>query len=104
MPFVEQRQAARAAITAPVTVWMPAAQRSYRGGGVNFSKRGALIRLPLSSPIRIGQKIKLQIPSGAGADQPDKPAHHEYFCCVIRVDRASALHQAEILVALAFED
>jgi hypothetical protein len=104
MPFVEQRQAVRTDIDTPVAIWLPAARRSYHGCCVNVSRRGALIRLPLSAPVRTGQRLKLQFSSLDNAAPPDSLLPRELRGCVLRVDRESSLRQAELLTALVFDD
>ena len=100
----EQRHSARSEVSWPVSIWHPKASRFFNGRSVNVSTGGALVRMPLKSPVREGQDIELNFPRGEeltskkGGSARIKPAR------VVRIDRSDMLSSATIQVGLEFCD
>lgn len=98
----EQRQAKRSAITWPVSVWHPQVERFYNGKSLNVSRRGALVLLPLRTPLREGQQLEMNFPrceplaGRKGGYARIKTAR------VIRIDRGKDLLDATVKVGLEF--
>ena len=49
---VDLRKDARTDLAWPVSVWLPEANRFFNAHSVNISKGGALINLPMTTPVR----------------------------------------------------
>ena len=100
----EQRQAERSPVQWPVSVWHPQTSRFFNGCSVNISRLGALVTLPLRTPIHEGQSLELNFPrsetlaQNKGGCARIKPAR------VIRIDRSATLDSAAIKVGVEFSN
>ena len=101
---LEQRQAQRSTVQWPVSVWHPDAGRFFNGCSVNVSSVGALVILPIKTPVQEGQSLELNFPrshelaQNKGSCARIKPAR------VIRVDRSNTVASAAIKVAVEFSE
>ncbi len=99
----EQRHSQRSAVRWPVSVWHPSAGKFFNGKSLNVSSDGALILLPLRTPVREGQQVEVNFPraetlaSEKGCAARIKPAR------VVRVERANVIATAAVKVALEFQ-
>lgn len=100
---VEQRQDIRQDLSWPVSVWLPEANRFFNGKSVNVSKGGALISVPLTTPVHPGNEIEINFPRTMTlAKQKGQYARIKY-AKVIRVDRNQMLQDGTIGMAVQFE-
>ena len=98
----EQRNALRTPVSWPVSVWHPKASKFYNGRSINVSSDGALICLPMKTPIRMGQNLELNFPrTEILADLKGSFARIK-TARVIRIDRSKSLNSATIQVGLEF--
>ncbi len=98
----EQRQAKRADVNWPVSVWHPTAARFFNGSSVNVSSGGALVELPMKAPIREGQDIEINFPRKQTLTEEKGSSARIKTARVVRIDRGDTLHSANIKVALNF--
>ena len=59
---VDQRRDIRQDLCWPVSVWLPEANRFFNGKSVNVSKGGALISIPMTTPVHAGNEIEINFP------------------------------------------
>ncbi|HNS21931.1 MAG TPA: PilZ domain-containing protein [Sedimentisphaerales bacterium] len=101
--LVEQRKERRMDLSWPVSVWLPEADRFFNGRSANVSKTGALITVPLSTPVREGSVVELNFPrTDALAEEKGQYARIKKGR-VVRVDRRHTLDDANIGLGIAFE-
>lgn len=100
----EQREAERLTVDWPVSVWHPKASRFFNGHSVNVSCKGALVYLPLKTPIREGQELEINFPRSEKLADDKGAAARIKSARVVRIDRYESLTSATIKVALAFAD
>lgn len=73
------------------------------GRGQNLSRGGALVAVPLSIPVRAGQRLELEMrPRADQASHDIAPETRE--ARVVRVQRGSCILDGLQLVGLTFED
>jgi len=101
--LVEQRKAERTDISWPVSIWLPLANRFFNGQSSNVSNTGVFVRLPMTTPVRVGQVVELNFPrSLALAKQMGQFARIKPGR-VVRVERGNILRDANIGVGIIFE-
>jgi len=100
----EQREAQRLSVDWPISVWHPKASRFFNGHSVNVSRKGALVLLPLKTPIREGQELEINFPRSEKLAEDKGAAARIKFAKVVRVDRYESITSATIKVALSFAD
>jgi hypothetical protein len=100
----EQRHSERSEVSWPVSIWHPKASRFFNGRSVNVSTGGALVRMPLQSPVREGQDIELNFPRGEELASKKGCSARIKAARVVRVDRSDMLNSATIQVGLEFCD
>lgn len=100
----EQREAGRLDVDWPVSIWHPKASRFFNGHSVNVSRNGALVRLPLKTPIRQGQELEINFPRSETLAEDKGMAARIKTARVVRIDRYESLTSATIKVALEFAD
>lgn len=98
----EQRQSRRSAVRWPVSVWHPMAARFINGRSLNVSSDGALVLLPMQSPIKEGQSVEVNFPRAENLASEKGRCARIKAARVIRVDRNNVLDNAAIKVALEF--
>ncbi len=101
--LIEQRKETRSNVSWPVSVWIPEANRFIIGRSCNVSKTGVYVTLPVTAPIRAGNRVELNFP------RTEVLAKEKGQCArikggkIVRVDRKNLLDSAEIGVGIAFE-
>lgn len=58
----EKRKALRGGFAWPVSVWLSNYNHFYNGQMVNISRLGAMVTLPLETPISVGETLELNFP------------------------------------------
>jgi hypothetical protein len=83
-------------------MWLPEANRFFNGRSANISKTGAMVTMPLSTPVKEGHIVEMNFPrTGILAMQKGSYARIKSGK-VVRVDRNSVLDDACIGVAVQF--
>jgi len=100
---LDQRKSSRTHLTWPVSVWMPQANRFVNGTSENISKSGALLRLPLTTPVRFGQIVELNFPRTSKLAEEKGQFARIKTGKVVRIERQGILTDAKIGVAIQFE-
>jgi len=100
----EQREAERLQVDWPISVWHPKASRFFNGHSVNVSRKGALVLLPLKTPIREGQELEVNFPRSEKLAEDKGAAARIKSAKVVRIDRYESLTSATVKVALAFAE
>ncbi len=98
----EQRQSKRSIIKWPVSVWHPKASRFFNGRSVNVSKQGALVELPMKTPVQIGQFLEINMPRHEELSRIEGQDARIKKAKVIRIDRNDALESTLVKVGLEF--
>jgi hypothetical protein len=101
---VEQRQNIRQDLSWPVSVWLPEANRFFNGKSVNVSKGGALISVPLTTPVQPGNEIEINFPRTTTLAKQKGQYARIKNAQVIRVDRKQMLHDGSIAIGVKFEE
>ena len=101
--LVEQRSETRTELKWPVSVWVPAARRFFNGRSANVSKVGALISLPITTPVREGAVIEINFPRTTHLAKQKGQFARIKSGKVVRVDRGNILTESNIAVAVQFE-
>lgn len=99
---VEQRKDARTDLSWPVSVWLPEANRFFNAQSVNISRSGALITLPMTTPVRQGHIVELNFPRTLTLAKQRGQFARIKTAKVVRVNRLNALHDANIQIAVQF--
>jgi hypothetical protein len=100
----EQREAERLRVDWPVSVWHPKASRFFNGHSVNVSRKGALVLLPMKTPVREGQELEINFPRAEKLAEDKGAAARIKSAKVVRIDRYESVTSATIKVALAFAE
>jgi len=99
---VEQRQNIRQDLSWPVSVWLPEANRFFNGKSVNVSKGGALISVPMTTPVHPGNEIEINFPRTTSLAKQKGQYARIKNAKVVRVDRSQMLQQGSIGIAVQF--
>jgi len=95
----ERRAAKRVKLNWPVCLWHDATQQFYNGRSVDISSTGALVKMPLTVPIRKDDSVEINFPP------PDDTLEDEgrvFSAKVVRVNRGQSILEANQSVALQF--
>ena len=101
--LVEQRTDTRTSLAWPVSIWLPEANRFFNGQSTNISKTGVLLRLPMTTPVRVGQVVEINFPRTASLAEKKGQFARIKKGMVVRVERKDLLKDANIGVAVQFE-
>ena len=101
--LIEQRKDARTAVSWPVSVWLPEANRFFNGRSSNISKTGVFVTVPITMPVRLGHTVEINFPRTVTLAKQKGQFARIKSGKVVRVDRKSMLKDASIGVAIAFE-
>jgi hypothetical protein len=99
---VEQRKEARTAVSWPVSVWLPEANRFFNGRSSNISKAGVLVTVPITMPVRLGHTVEINFPRTVTLAKQKGQFARVKSGKVVRVERNNMLKDARIGVAIAF--
>lgn len=100
--LIEQREEARSNLSWPVSIWIPEANRFFNGRSANISKKGVLIKVPMTMPVRLGHVVEINFPRTAALAEEKGQFARIKSGKVVRVDRKNMLKSAEIGVAVSF--
>ena len=101
--LIEQRKDARTAVSWPVSVWLPEANRFFNGRSSNISKTGVFVTVPITMPVRLGHTVEINFPRTVTLAKLKGQFARIKSGKVVRVDRKNMLKDANIGVAIAFE-
>jgi len=101
---LEQRKHVRTDLTWPVSVWLPEANRFFNGRSTNISKTGALVSLPMTTPVRPGNIVEINFPRSTALAREKGSFARIKSGKVVRVERSQLLQDANIGVAISFEN
>ena len=101
---VEQRQDIRQDLSWPVSVWLPEANRFFNGKSVNVSKGGALISIPMTTPVEPGNEIEVNFPRTTTLAKQKGQYARIKNAKVVRVDRQQLFHEGSIGIAVQFDE
>ncbi len=102
--LIEQRKETRSSISWPVSIWVPEANRFFNGRCDNVSKNGVFIRIPMTTPVRPGHVIEINFPRTTTLAKEKGQYARIKNGKVVRIDRKNILTDAEIGVAVAFNN
>ncbi len=100
--LIEQRKDARTAVSWPVSVWLPEANRFFNGRSSNISKTGVFVTVPITMPVRLGHTVEINFPRTVTLAKQKGQFARIKSGKVVRVDRKNVLKDANIGVAIAF--
>lgn len=100
---LDQRRSRRMQISWPVSVWHPKAGRFINGRSVDVSRGGAMIELPLASPMREGQDLEVNFPRAPKLTRDKGASARIKGAKVVRIDRSAVFDNAALKVAVQFE-
>lgn len=101
--LVEQRKEARIDLSWPVSVWLPEANRFFNGRSSNISKKGVLIDVPMTTPVRVGNILEINFPRTKTLAKQKGSYSRIKSGKVVRVDRNDAPNSIDIGIAVHFE-
>ena len=99
---VENRNFNRTDLSWPVSLWLPEANRFFNGRTINVAKGGALLSLPMSTPVRPGHVVEINFPRTVNLARKKGQFARIKAGKVIRVQRDSLVSDATIAVAVQF--
>ncbi len=94
----ERRAAKRVKLDWPVCLWHDNTQQFYNGRSANISATGALIKLPLTAPIRQDDSVEVNFPAPDDSIEESKV----FTARVVRVNRGQSILEGNQFVALQF--
>lgn len=102
----ERRSSKRLNLDWSVCLWHEPTSNFYNGESVNISSTGALIKLPLTVPVRISDPVTIRFPQSANGNQEnDQSAPEKVFSArIVRVNRGQSILEANQSVALTFQN
>jgi len=102
MVLIEERRAAkRYPLERQVCVWHEPTQKFYNGTSVNVSSSGALLKLPLTAPIRMAEPLEVNFPVPNDLTT-DRLPPKVLSCHVVRVNRPQSILDGSQQVAVKF--
>jgi hypothetical protein len=101
--ITEHRKDSRTALTWPVSIWLPDANRFFNGRSANISKTGVFLNLPLTTPINEGHIVEMNFPRTKALAEQKGGFSRIKSGRVVRVERRNMLKNADIGVAVQFE-
>lgn len=99
---VEMRKAPRTDLKWPVSIWLPEANRFVNGKSQNISKGGAMLEIPITTPVRPGHFIEINFPRTMALAKQKGHFARIKSGKVVRVDRQTILTDASIGIAVEF--
>ena len=99
---LEQRQDIRQELSWPISVWLPEANRFFNGKSVNVSKGGALISVPLTTPVAAGNEVEINFPRTQTLAKEKGQYARIKHAKVLRVDRKQLLENGSLGIAVEF--
>jgi hypothetical protein len=99
---VENRREVRTQLSWPVSVWLPDANRFFNGKSLNVSKGGALITMPMTTPVRAGHVVEVNFPRTVSLARQKGQFARVKTAKVVRIDRSRCTEDASIGLAIQF--
>jgi len=99
---VEQRMDARSDLTWPVSIWLPEANRFFNGKSVNISKGGAYLSVPMTTPVKEGFDVEINLPRTSTLAREKGQYARIKAGKVVRVERKKIMDNASIGLAIEF--
>ena len=99
---VEQRTDTRSDLTWPVSMWLPEANRFFNGKSINISKGGAYLSVPMTTPVREGFEVEINLPRTPTLAKEKGQYARIRSGKVLRVERKSIMDNASIGLAIEF--
>ncbi len=100
----EQRSEVRSEVWWPVSLYHPKASKFFNGCSVDVSRGGALVQMPMATPICEGQVVEVNFPRRDNLAQSKGAYARVKSARVVRIDRGSSLESATIKVGLMFNE
>ena len=100
--LTEQRKDTRTILSWPVSVWLPDANRFFNGRSSNISKTGVFVKIPMTTPVRMGNIVEINFPRSETLAKQKGQFARIKSGKVVRVDREDVLKDASIGIAVAF--
>lgn len=101
--LTEQRKDTRTTLSWPVSIWLPEANRFFNGRSSNISKTGVFIKLPMTTPIRLGHIVEINFPRTETLAKAKGQFARIKSGKVVRVERKDLFKDANIGVAIEFK-
>ncbi|MFH1371042.1 MAG: PilZ domain-containing protein [Planctomycetota bacterium] len=102
--LTEQRTFTRTAVSWPVSVWLPEANKFFNGRSSNISKTGVFVRLPVATPLQAGNVVELNFPRTMVLAKKKGGFARIKSGKVVRIERGSLLDDAAMGVGIVFEE
>ncbi len=102
--LIEQRKDTRTSLSWPVSIWLPEANRFFNGQSSNISKTGVFLTVPMTVPIRAGNVVEINFPRTEALAKEKGQFARIKSGKVVRVERRDMLKNANIGVAIAFDE
>ena len=100
----EQRSANRTDLSWPISMWLPEANRFFNGRSDNISKSGVFLKVPMTTPINAGHIVEVNFPRTETLAKEKGGFSRIKSGKVVRVERRNMLDDANIGVAIEFEE
>ena len=99
---LERRNTARYDLRWPVSLWHPEEERFFHIQSINISRTGAMLRINMKTPLKLGQVVELNFPrTKALASQHGCYARNK-LARIVRVDEYDYFFSGEVSVAMEF--
>ncbi len=101
-PTSERRVHRRHAFAGRVSVFHEPTQRAFPARSVDVSEGGMLMYVPVSTPVKAGQPIRLSV-EGAEPSELAALGPEPVDCRIVRVDRHGLTTQGHLAVGVQFQ-
>jgi hypothetical protein len=99
---VENRKEARTELSWPVSVWVPEANRFFNGKSLNVSKGGAMLTVPMTTPVRTGHVVEVNFPRTVSLARAKGQFARVKTAKIVRIDRSRCTEDASVGIAIQF--
>ncbi len=100
----ERRSSGRINLDWSVCLWHEATGNFYNGESVNISATGALIKLPLTVPLRISDSVTVKFPESEDPGRENSTPEKVFSATIVRVNRGQSILEANQSVAITFQE
>jgi len=101
--LVEQRRRPRTAVSWPVSLWLPEANRFFNGRSSNISSTGVFVRLPVTTPVRTGHIVEINFPRSMPLAKKKGAFARIKSGRIVRIERGQLVDDATIGVGIVFD-
>ncbi|MCF7958021.1 MAG: PilZ domain-containing protein [Phycisphaerae bacterium] len=98
----EQRSSRRTQVNWPISVWHPKLSKFFNGKGLNVSRSGALVTLPMMVPLRKGQEVEVNFPRSQAMAKSKGQFARIKTARIVRIDRSDSVRSTQVKVGLEF--